>query len=313
MLYSCLAIMVICGSVDGFTYQKGSSVTLGLREKSLLAQPILRATSGKEIALHPKVASMSIGSIGRSIATLNLDMKQSMDMFMRLTLKKKIVVVVCPLTIVFLYLFFTSTFATLQSRKLFRSFSSFMKSFRKKDASVSNLSASLAMKKSGDVATTTLIRKSTDVTRDDVEEKTSKLSSEASITRARREIELKLIAIAETEKRAKLKGGAQMNQSQQTLPAAQSIKTDVRVLAMPIQSDLISEIVAPVLALIAVKEEKKVVNEETILDISNSALLVGQQQKFIADATLATFFAIAVASPLFQPVLNFINQHVHMM
>ena len=312
---TCLAIILIYGSVHGFTFQKGSSQFLGLRQSSLQSKHVLLATTAKQTAnaaLHPKVASISVGSIGRSISTLAKDMKYSMDLFMRSTLEKKIVVVAYPLTVVLLYLFFTSTFATVQSQKLFCSFTNFVKSFRKKDANVSTLSASLAMGKSEDVATTAFIRNSIDDTRDDMVEESSKMTSDASIAQARREVELKLAAIVETEERLKLMKGVPVNQIQQTLFAAQSIEADAAVISIPIQLNPVKKNPAPVVVLIAAEEEKEVIKQQTIMDISSSALLVVQKPTMVADATVATFFAIAVGSPIFQPMMNFFHQHVHL-
>ena len=322
---TCLAIILIYGSVHGFTFQKGSSQFLGLRQSSLQSKHVLLATTAKQTAnaaLHPKVASISVGSIGRSISTLAKDMKYSMDLFMRSTLEKKIVVVAYPLTVVLLYLFFTSTFATVQSQKLFCSFTNFVKSFRKKDTNVSTLSASLAMGKSEDVATTAFIRNSIDDTCDDMVEESSKMTSDASIAQARREIELKLAAIVETEERLKLMKGVPVNQIQQTLFAAQSIEADAAVISIPIQLNPVISIPiqlnpvkknpAPVVVLIAAEEEKEVIKQQTIMDISSSALLVVQKPTMVADATVATFFAIAVGSPIFQPMMNFFHQHVHL-
>ena len=312
---TCLAIILIYGSVHGFTFQKGSSQFLGLRQSSLQSKHVLLATTAKQTAnaaLHPKVASISVGSIGRSISTLAKDMKYSMDLFMRSTLEKKIVVVAYPLTVVLLYLFFTSTFATVQSQKLFCSFTNFVKSFRKKDANVSTLSASLAMGKSEDVATTAFIRNSIDDTRDDMVEESSKITSDASIAQARREVELKLAAIVETEERLKLMKGVPVNQIQQTLFAAQSIEADAAVISIPIQLNPVKKSPAPVVVLIAAEEEKEVIKQQTIMDLSSSALLVVQKPTMVADATVATFFAIAVGSPIFQPMMNFFHQHVHL-
>jgi hypothetical protein len=316
MLFTlCIATILICGSVHGFKYQKGSSQFLGLRQSSLLSQHILLATTAEQTAIaafNPKVASISIGSIGRSIATLAKEMKCSMDLFMRSTLEKKIVVVAYPLTVVLLYLFFTSTFATVQSRKLFCSVNKFVKSFRKKDANSSTLSASLAMGKSEDVAATTFIQNSINDTRNDILEETSKMSSDASIAQARRDIELKLAAIVENEEKMKLMKEIQVSQLQQTLVAAQSIEADAVVFAMPIQTNPVMETAAPALVLIAAEKEIEVIKQQTIMDISNSALQVVRKPMMGADATAATFFAIAIASPVFQPMMNFFHQHAHL-
>jgi hypothetical protein len=324
----CLAIILTCGSVHGFRFQSSSSQFLELRQKSLLSQHILPATTATQTAIaafNPKVASISIGSLGRSIAILAKKMKCSMGLFMRSTLEKKIVVVAYPLTVVLLYLFFTSTVATVQSRKLFCSFSNFLKSYRKKDSNISALSASLAMGKSEDVAATTLIQNSIDDTRDDIveetskmssdddiAEETSKMSSDASIAQARRDVELKLAAIVENEEKMKLMKEMQVSQVQQTLVAAQSIEAVAVVFATPIKSNPVMETAAPALVLIAAENEKEVVKKQTIMDISDSALQVVRKPMIGADAAAATFFAIAIGSPVFQPMMNFFHDHVHL-
>ena len=310
---TCLAIILIYGSVHGFTFQKGSSQFLGLRQSSLQSKHVLLATTAKQTAnaaLHPKVASISVGSIGRSISTLAKDMKYSMDLFMRSTLEKKIVVVAYPLTVVLLYLFFTSTFATVQSQKLFCSFTNFVKSFRKKDANVSTLSASLAMGKSEDVATTAFIRNSIDDTRDNMVEESSKMTSNASIAQARREIELKLAAIVETEERLKLMKGVPANQVQQTFVSLQGSGLDTDVDDFVIETDFAGENPTPVRVLVAAEKPKEVIKQQTIMDLSGA--LLQKPPKVVADATSATMFAIVVGSPLFQPIVNFFHQHVHL-
>jgi hypothetical protein len=181
----------------------------------------------------------------------------------------------------------------------------------KRVTKVPTLSASLAMGKSDDVATTSFARNSIDDTRNDIEEETSKMSSDASIAQARRDIELKLAAIVETEERAKLMKGVQVSPVQQTFVSLQGSGLDTDVDDFVIETDFAGDNSAPARVLIAQEKAREVVKQQTILDNLGDALLQ-KPPKVVADATSATMFAIVVGSPLFQPIVNFFHQHVHL-
>ena len=180
----------------------------------------------------------------------------------------------------------------------------------KKVTKVPTLSASLAMGKSEDVATTAFIRNSIDDTRDDMVEESSKMTSDASIAQARREIELKLAAIVETEERLKLMKGVPVNQVQQTFVSLQGSGLDTDVDDFVIETDFAGENPTPVRVLVAAEKPKEVIKQQTIMDLSGA--LLQKPPKVVADATSATMFAIVVGSPLFQPIVNFFHQHVHL-
>ena len=252
-------------------------------------------------------------------------------------LKRKIIFMVHPLlALLSVYLFFKFLPTLISSAKIFGSrtaaaskiFTAPVTTENKKTGDSTSikkivkaptLTASLAMAKSEDVAVVSrnIVDETRIDARIDIVEETSKMASDASIAQARREIELKLAAIVETEERIKLMRG--VNQVQPILLAAQGIVAEAVVVAAPIEMSIAPieiSIVAettniPVTVLIAAEEEKEVVKQQSVLEISKNALMA-QQPKMMADATAATFFAIAVGSPIFQPVMNFFHQHVHL-
>lgn len=309
------AILVCYVGVQSFRANNLMSHRHGIIQK----QPLTTAESYGRISSHQRASTVLYGrakaAIIKSQPNIFNKFRTEIVALLHAPLKRKIIFMVHPLlALLSFYLVIKVLPTVIAAMKTIGSKTAAVSKIlteptdaTKKVTKVPNLSASLARGKSED---TSFNRKSSDVTRDDVEEEINKLSSEASIAQARREIELKLAAIVETEKRAKLKRGALMNKPQQTFVSVQGSGLDTDVDDFVIETDFAGEYTAPARVPIAAENEKEVTKQQTILDSFGNVLLQ-KPPKVVADATSATMLAVVVGSPLLQPFVNFFNQHVH--
>jgi hypothetical protein len=267
-------------SVEGFQFHKSSTIGGSIRQNGISTQFPFRLFAKPAVQIEVQRKSFSIG------------IEKLFKIFLQASLEKKIIVLAYPLTVILLYLLFTSTLVTVHFESMMSSMSSLIvKSMHKTSQKVSKLTESFAKAKSADEKTN-----EEKIASDSLIEQAI-LATDALIAQAKKEIEAKLLFIAQSEEKVKL---------QKAEEEAKQMVADANADALLIKAENDFRIVAEAeqirLNLLFTVEEK----DTASLNIPSNASVASKSTTSGADATVAMFFILVLGSPLFQ-VLQQLN------
>ena len=293
------AVVMVTGTINCY---KLSRTSVGRPISVILRSPHQSAQKGIPIILQSKVPTVQ--SIKRSLKGLGGNAKLSLSIFLKSPTEKKLLIMAYPLTIVLLYLLFTSTMVAVQMKRLAAFFTDLVNSMdisiRKTSQNISVLNKSFEKAKVEDMNTAdkNIILES----QLKEAEESKRNASDAYIAQARRDIEAKLQFIIQAEE--KVKDMKVKEEEARQLSAALSVAAE---------SFLVTSLATSDAALLGGEQEQSsiVVIKENLdhlpvmditLNIPSSAVAGTTKSLSSADATVAMLFILAVSSPVLQVI-----------
>lgn len=296
-----LAVLMISGTINCFII---SSTSVGRPIRVTLRSPNQMCIQKRfPVILQSKAPTLQ--SLNRSLRALGGDVKLSLSLFIKSPTEKKLMIMAYPLTIVLLYLLFTSTLVAVQTKRLAAFFSNLVNSMdisiRKTSQNVSVLNKSFEKAKVEDMNTAdkNVILES----RLKEAEEINRIASDASIAQARRDIEAKLQFIIQAEE--KVKDMKVKEEEARQLSAALSVATESSSVASLASAEAVPHVGGEQ------RQSSIVIIEEDLdhlpvmditLNIPSSAVASTTKSLSSADATVAMLFILAVSSPVLQVI-----------
>ena len=308
-----ITLLIISGNVLAFQLHNGPAVLLSRQRSHVCSQPLNRLYASRvaPVAVPSKKLSelLSVQNINQSLRAAGGQLRLSANLFLQSSMEKKIVTLAYPLTIVLLYLLFTSTFVSVQSKKMMISLGDFAKSIdvsiRKTGKNVSALARSFAKAKAED--SSVAIMNTIDESESKEAAAAAKQASDNYIMQAKKDIELKLQFIIQEEEKVKLIKRQEEEALQLTVAASSSVVEEVVVLKSVEESVLVAQVQEISLPLIAEIKSQIIPLKDSIVVVASSAIAKPIKALNSADATVAMLFILAVGSPLLQVLHQYIT------
>lgn len=324
-----LIFALIMGSrdVQGFQNRIGS-VPLSLHRCNFFQRCQHQSCALKHITMATEFEKVMIplGLGGQVLRTISGGISRALGHCMKASIEQKLQMVIYPLTTIILYITFSSTIATVQSKKSFKPLSEFVGTmFRKSGNKISALPASFSKAKIQDkLVSETLLLKASRMAE---ENEQRRLDAEASINQAKKDIRAKMLDMIEAElaeKSLEVRDfGAIMTVDQgpaaaaEVISAVKSIPALVEMDAVVKAASIVSEEVAAIFSpkvneiIIAASEIQAVAVAMSIPAIAVTSEEVGAVAPFstivtmkrevnAADIAVAAIFALALGSPILQ-------------
>lgn len=304
-----IAGLSILGNVQCFRLSSTSPTlsALRLRNFHLKRQDLMCVVKGSSAVIRPRKPTLE--RISESLRAAGGEVKLSLTLFLKSSMEKKFLIMAYPLTIILLYLLFTSTLVTVQINRMIASFSNLVNSMnisiRKTEQNVSVLNKSFAKAKVEDI---NLVDKNIILESQlKEEEESNRIASDASMAQARKDIEAKLQFIIQAEEKVK-----QMKEKEKEVEAHQlSIAASVLVRPATIIPLTSSEEAIYVdeqkqsSVIYIEKDPQDLPLQETLLNLPSIAITSTTTTLSSADATVAMLFILAVSSPVLQIIHQF--------